>query len=73
MFQQNSHGMTKASNASASNSTSNMLNSPILGASETPVEGKARRPGDHVTGDDLLEEDVMNFAMFSGANPVTYK
>jgi hypothetical protein len=77
IIHQNSHDTAETSSASAPNLTSNMLNSPILGASETSVEGRARRPpawlGDYVTGDDLTEEDAVNFAMFAGADPVTYK
>lgn len=68
----------KSSNdiAAAPNSTQNVSDSSVLGASGTPAEGRIRRPPawmrDYVTGDDLTEEDAMNFALFVGADPVTY-
>ncbi|RDX62051.1 hypothetical protein CR513_59655, partial [Mucuna pruriens] len=57
------------------NSLSNLSNlSPR--SVEIPTEGRARKPlawmKDYATSDDLTNEDVINFAMFAGADPVTY-
>ncbi|RDX75453.1 hypothetical protein CR513_44651, partial [Mucuna pruriens] len=59
-----------------SNSTSNFPDLSLSGA-KVPTEGKARKPPtwmkDYVTSDDLTYEDVINFAMFSGADLIVAK
>jgi hypothetical protein len=74
---QNSNDTTATTSDAAPNSTSNMLDSNISRASENSAQGRTRRPPiwmrDYVTGDDLTEEDAMNFSMFVGSDPVTYK
>ncbi|RDX85712.1 hypothetical protein CR513_33057, partial [Mucuna pruriens] len=57
------------------NSTSNLSNLSLRGA-KVPTEGRTRKPPawmkDYVTRDDLTYKDAINFAMFAGADPVTY-
>ncbi|KAI5398269.1 hypothetical protein KIW84_063890 [Lathyrus oleraceus] len=73
---QNSNDTTATTSDATPNSTSNMLDSNISRASENSAQGRTRRPPiwmrDYVTGDDLTEEDAMNFAMFACSDPVTY-
>lgn len=73
---QNSNDTTTTTSDATPNSTSNMLDSNISRASENSAQGRTRRPPiwmrDYVTGDDLTEEDAMNFSMFACSDPVTY-
>nr|KYP44586.1 Retrovirus-related Pol polyprotein from transposon TNT 1-94 [Cajanus cajan] len=74
--QDKSNDTAATSSATTTNSSSNVPDYSVPAASESHDQGRTRRPPtwmrDYVTGDALTEEDAMNFAMFAGADPVTY-